>query len=105
MKSETCRLNHPAGFVLMPPCKPLFGSVYRFLFQFLDRKRQEGKRCYAVANKFLSIYCGTVMAEKLWLHHKQRFPFQFHSGQNTAACFAMPIFMVLSFLDFYAFGP
>lgn len=24
MKSETCRLNHSAGFVLMPPCKPLF---------------------------------------------------------------------------------
>ena len=41
------------------------------VFQFLDRKRQEGKHYYvymtAAANKFLRIYYGTVMAylEKL----------------------------------------
>ena len=36
------------------------------VFQFLDRKRQEGKHCCvymtAAANKFLRIYYGTVMA-------------------------------------------
>ena len=26
MKSETCRLNHSAGFVPMPPCMPFFKS-------------------------------------------------------------------------------
>ena len=41
------------------------------VFQFLDRKRQEGKHYYvymtAAANKFLRIYYGSVMAylEKL----------------------------------------
>ncbi len=77
------------------------------VFQFLDRKRREGKHYYvymaAAANKFLRIYYGTVMAylEKLQLHLTD--DFHFHGRHDTTACFAMPIFVESSFSDFYAF--
>ena len=53
--------------------KPVETEVlaYEIIFQFLDRKRKEGKHYYvymiAAANKFLRIYYGTVTAylEKL----------------------------------------
>ena len=51
------------------------------VYQFLDRKRREGKHYYvymtAAANKFLRIYYGTVMAyfEKPWFHLTDDFHF------------------------------
>ena len=73
------------------------------VFQFLDRKRREGKHYYvymtAAANKFLRIYYGTVMAYLI----NADFHSTPHDRRNMTVCFAMPVFMESFFSDFCDF--
>ena len=73
------------------------------VFQFLDRKRREGKHYYvymtAAANKFLRIYYGTVMAYLI----NADFHSPPHDRRNMTVCFAMPVVMASFFSDFCDF--
>ena len=80
------------------------------VFQFLDRKRREGKHYYvymtAASNKFLRIYYGTVMAylEKPQFHLTDDFYFIFTAAKTRRPALLYPflwnyLFMIFMLLD------